>query len=77
MARILLKIEIGILLLLVAFHLLTAYAWGNWDQEGTGSLGFWAVFWELGFRMLWLYGLVIVIAVVTWSFKSDSKHIRS
>ena len=74
MARKLLKIEIGILILLVLFHLFNAYAWGNWDQEGTGSLGFWKVFWEAGFRMLWLYVLVIVITVVTWSFCIEPKQ---
>jgi hypothetical protein len=67
-ARTLLHIQIGVLLFILAVHLFNAFVWGNWDQEGTGALGFWHVFLLVGYRFLWLYGLLMVTTVITWSF---------
>ncbi|MFC1888617.1 hypothetical protein ACFL4G_02560, partial [Thermodesulfobacteriota bacterium] len=46
--------------------------WGNWDQEGTGSLGFLRVFSAACANLAWLYGVLIVTTMVTWVFNSRS-----
>ena len=77
MAKTLLYLQIGVLLFIFAVHLFNAFVWGNWDQEGTGSLGFWKVFIFAGYRLLWLYGLVLVTTVITWSFCTQPKNSQS
>jgi len=69
-------LEICLFLILVMFHLFNALAWGNWNQEGTGAPGFWVMFWDSGIRMLWIYVLVLVVGVVTWSFCIEPKQKR-
>ena len=77
MAKTLLHIQIGVLLFIFAVHLFNAYAWGNWDQEGTGALGFWPVFMHVGYRFLWVYGLLAVTTLITWSFCGNPKSNQS
>jgi hypothetical protein len=73
-AKTLLHIQIGVLLFVFAVHLFNAFVWGNWNQEGTGSLGFWNVFIVAGYRFLWLYGLLTVTLVITWRFCRPPKN---
>lgn len=65
MGKMLFNISSVSLLVLLAMHVLAAMIWGNWDQEGTGSLGFWPVFPAAVAYFAWLYGFLIVIVAVT------------
>ena len=77
MAKILFKVSGVLLLVLLLLHVFAAMIWGNWDQEGTGSLGFWPVFAVVVVRFAWLYGVLIVTAVVSWLFSTGSMTKRN
>ena len=72
MAKILFNISRVLLLVLLVWHVLAAIIWGNWDQEGTGSLGFWPIFSAAVDHLAWLYGVLIVTTVVSWVFSIGS-----
>jgi len=72
MAKILFNISRVLLLVLLLLHVMNAMIWGNWNQEGTGSLGFWPVFLSASAHLAWLYSVLIVATVVSWSLSGGS-----
>jgi hypothetical protein len=73
MIKLIFYVSGGLLVALVLLNIFNAWAWGNWDQEGTGSLGFWQVFTAAGARLALVYYILIVITGVTWVLKGGSK----
>ena len=77
MAKTLFTISWVLLLALLVLHVLTALIWGNWDQEGTGSLGFWPVFSTAISYYAWVYVVLIGATLIFWGFKGRSTKKRN
>ena len=65
MLNLLYKLTVIALALLLGLHIVAALAWGNWDQDGEGTLGFWPVFSETVIYYAWLYAALISLVVVS------------
>ena len=76
MAKVWFKASSGALVVMLVWHVLVAMAWRNWDQEGGDSLGFWCLLLVLGAHYGWLYGLLVVTAVLSGVSSSGQKGKR-
>ncbi len=73
MLNILYKLTLIALTVLFGLHIIAALVWGNWDQDGVGSLGFWVVFSETVVYYAWLYAALISTVVIFWLLQKGSR----
>lgn len=64
MLKILYKVTVAVLAVLLGLHIIASLAWGSWNPDGAGSLGFWVIFSETVIHYAWLYAVLIFMAVI-------------